>query len=276
MLAAINAWTFPAGLSAAEQLAAAAAAGFDGIELTLDHDGPLRFDTPLETCAELARRAAALNLEVVSLASGEFWQTNYAEPDEATRQAAVDLTLRMLDRAAAFSAGAILVVPAVVGTPTERQPRVSYTDALRFSYDALRGLRHAAEERGVAIALENVENRFLVSPLEAAELVDRVNSPCVGWYFDTANVLPFGYPDDWILTLGGRIRRVHVKDQDPARPGACLLGEGSVDWPRVIAALRQVGYDGPLTYEGPGEAAEIRRRLGNIMDGRPLPGERES
>jgi L-ribulose-5-phosphate 3-epimerase len=273
MLVAINAWTFPPELSPEQQLAAASSAGFAGIELTLAREGPLRFDTPLETCAALAREAADLNLQVVSLASGEFWQTNYAAPDEATRQQAADLTLHMLDRAAALAAGAILVVPAVVGMPEESQPRVSYADALYRTADALGSLRHEAESRGVTIALENVWNRFLLSPCEAADLLDRINSPQVGWYFDTGNVMPFGYPQDWVATLAGRITRVHVKDYDLSRPGAggfCPLGEGSIDWPQVLAALQQVGYDGPLTYEGAGEPEQICRRLTNLVNNRPI------
>lgn len=270
MLKAINAWTFPTELSPERQLATAADAGFDGIELTIATDGPLRFDTSLDTYAELARRAAELNLRIVSLATDEFWQTNYGDPDEPTRQRAVDFTLRMLDRAAALEADAILVVPAVVGTLDEPRPRVSYADALHRTFDALRRLRHEAESRGVTIALENVLNRFLLSSFEALEMLDRVNSAYVGWYLDTGNVMPLGYPEDWITTLGGRIKCVHMKDYDLARPGEagfCPLGEGSVDWPRVIAALRQVGYSGPLTFEGPGDPVEVHRRLSNIING---------
>jgi hexulose-6-phosphate isomerase len=273
MLAAINAWTFPEDVALEQQLATAASTGFDGIELTIATDGPLRFDTPLDTCSALARQAADRNLLIVSLATGEFWQANYAAPDEFTRQAAVDLTLHMLDRAAALEARAILVVPAVVGLPTEPHGRVSYSVALHRTFEALRSLRHEAESRGVSIALENVWSRFLLSPVEAAELLDRVNSPHVGWYFDTGNVLAFGYPDDWITTLAGRIKCVHVKDyhlRQPGPTGFCSLGEGSVDWPRVVAALRQVGYEGPLTYEGAGEPQEIHRRLRNIIAGRPV------
>jgi hexulose-6-phosphate isomerase len=125
----------------------------------------------------------------------------------------------------------------------------------------------------VTIALENVWNRFLLSPVEAADLIDRINSPYVGWYLDTGNVLALGYPEDWIATLAGRIKRVHVKDYDLRQPGAagfCALGEGSVNWPRVVTALRQVGYDGPLTYEGAGEPEEMQRRLRNIISGRPV------
>lgn len=279
MLKAINAWTFPAEMPPEQQLAETAAVGFDAIELTIATDGMLRFDAPLENCAALAARAAELNLRIVSLATDEFWTTNYAAPDESVRQRTVDLTLRMLDRAAALQADAILVVPAVVGMPDELRPRVSYADALHYTFDTLRSLRHEAESRGVTIALENVLNRFLLSPFEAVEMIDRINSAYVGWYLDTGNVMPLGYPEDWIATLGGRIKCVHMKDYDLARPGEagfCPLGEGSVDWPRVIAALRQVGYEGPLTFEGPGDPSDVHRRLSNIINGQPVLERNES
>jgi len=272
VFAAINAWTFPRELTPAEQIAAAAGAGFAGLELTVAVDGPLQFDTPPAEFEELARRAADANLRLPSLATGEFWQTNYGDPDAETRRKAADLTLRMLDRAVACGAEAILVVPAVVGRAGDARPRSGYADALHHTLDALRTLRHEAESRGVTIALENVWNRFLLSPVEAADLLARVNSPYVSWYLDTGNVLALGYPEDWIDTLGGRVARVHIKDYDLARAGAdgfCPLGEGSVDWPGVMAALRRVGYRGPLTFEGAGEPAEIFRRLDNIINDRP-------
>lgn len=279
MLVAINTWTLPSELAPQAQLDAAASAGFDGVELVLATDGPLRFDTPLHDCATLARRAADRKLQIVSLATGEFWRTNYATADSAERRRAIDLTLHMLDRAVVFEAGAILVVPAVVGTAQEARPRTSYADALHRTFDTLRSLRHEAESRGVTIALENVWNRFLLSPLEAADLLDGINSPHVGWYFDTGNIMALGYPEDWITTLGRRIRCVHVKDYDLDRPGSagfCPLGEGSVDWPGVLAALRRVNYEGPLTFEGPGEPEEICRRLRELVADQPVEEGRKS
>ncbi|MBN2446292.1 MAG: sugar phosphate isomerase/epimerase, partial [Phycisphaerae bacterium] len=97
-------------------------------------------------------------------------------------------------------------------------------------------------------------------------------------YFDVGNVFAHGYPADWIETLGHRLRRVHIKDYDLSKPGFagfCPLGEGDVDWPSVVAALRAINYAGPLTYEGAGDPAEICRRLKRIVAGEPavLPGE---
>ena len=114
----------------------------------------------------------------------------------------------------------------------------------------------------------NVWNRFLHSPVELADLIDRVNSNWVGAYFDIGNVLAYGYPQDWITTLGHRIVRVHVKDfaLDPGGPnGFCPLGEGDVDWPAVRAALEHAGYDGPLTYEGKGSLADIAKRMDTVL-----------
>jgi L-ribulose-5-phosphate 3-epimerase len=273
---ALNAWTFSDNTPPDEQLALAAAAGFAGVELVVSDTGPLRPDTPLPTFAEIARRAADVSGRIVSLATALFWQFNYASPAEADRRRAGELTLQMLDRAAAARAGAILVVPAVVGRVDERRPRVAYADALHRTLETLLTLRHEAEARGVILALENVWNRFLLSPVELADLIDLVNSPYVAVYFDVGNVLACGYPEDWIATLGGRIARVHVRDYDlggPGPAGFCPLGAGSVDWPAVIAALREAGYDGPLTYEGLGDPHDIGRRLRNILAGRPVASE---
>jgi hexulose-6-phosphate isomerase len=273
MYAAVNAWTFPGLRAADEQLEAAAAAGFAGVELVVGAEGPLRPDTPLDEFARLAGRAAELDLRLTGLATGLFWEFNYASPDPCDRQRAYDLTLQMLDRAAAAQADAILVVPAVVGTGDAPRPQVAYADALHRTVAALSKLRHEAEARAVMLAIENVWNRFLLSPLEAADLIDRINSPYVGFYLDTGNVLAYGYPEDWVATLGGRIARVHAKDYDLRRPGLagfCPLGEGSVNWPAVVQGLAACGYDGPLTYEGGGDPTEVCRRLKNILVGRPV------
>lgn len=272
MYTAVNAWTLSDARSGDDYVRLAAEAGFAGVELVIGQDGPLQLDTPASAFADLGQRAADVDVQLSGLATGVFFQYNYASPDATDRQRAHDLTLHMLDQAAAGRIEAILVVPAVVGKATAPVPSVPYADAYHRTLDALSSLRFEAEARGVTIAIENVWNRFLLSPLEAADLLDEINSPHVAFYFDTGNILPFGYPQDWIDTLGGRIARVHAKDYDVTRPGRdgfCELGAGSVDWPAVIHALRRFGYDGPLTYEGGGEPVEACRRLRNILVDRP-------
>jgi L-ribulose-5-phosphate 3-epimerase len=264
----INAWTFPAGTSVAEMARAAAAAGFEAIELVLADQAELTFDSPAAQCSAAAQSVRDQGLEVASLASGVFWETHFGSPDPNVRTKARDLVLAGLDRAAWLGAPVLLVVPAVVGRADSPEPITSYADALARSFEALHELSFEAEDRGVAIAIENVWNKFLLSPIEFRELIDRVNSPWVGAYLDVGNVLAFGYPQDWIATLGGRILRVHVKDYRLGARGAggfCQLGDGDVDWPAVMAALVRYGYDGPLTYEGPGDPVDIAQRLTRIL-----------
>jgi L-ribulose-5-phosphate 3-epimerase len=269
MLLALNAWTLPPDLDPGAQCAAVATAGFGGIELAIAIEGPLRFDTPLAVWKSLRSIAADAGIRATSIASTAFFQSHYADNDAAQRALAIDRTRRMLEAAAAVGAPSIVVIPAVVGRAADARPQVAYADALRRALDALTALRDDAEAHAVTIAIENVWNRFLLSPIEAADFIDRVNSPHVGWCLDTGNILAYGYPEDWIRTLAGRLIHVHVKDYDvsiPGRNGFVPLGDGSADWPAIMAALRAVRYDGPLVYEGPGELADIlsrmKRRLG--------------
>jgi hexulose-6-phosphate isomerase len=270
MLLALNAWTLPRDFEPAAQCAAVAQAGFGGIELTVAADGPLRFDTPIETWRSVRIIAADAGIRVTSLASAAFFQSHYAAAEAAKRAEALDWTRRMLDAAAAVGASTIVVIPAVVGRAADVRPQVSYADALRRALEALTTLRDEAEARAVTIAVENVWNRFLLSPIEAADFIDRVNSPHVGWCLDTGNILAYGYPEDWIRTLAGRLAHVHVKDYNvtvPGRDGFVPLGQGSADWPVIVAALRDVRYDGAYVYEGPGDPVDILARLKRVLEG---------
>lgn len=269
MVKSINGWTFPAGTPWAEAARLARSAGFGAIEPTLDPEGALTPTTGEVACRQMGEAIREAGLEVASLACGMFWQTHYASPIKADRNKARALTLAGLDRAQWLGAPALLVVPGVVGHfERPSRPVVAYADALAYSYDALRELAFEAEARAVTIAIENVWNQFLLSPVEMRELVDRVNSPWVGVYLDVGNVLKFGFPQDWIDTLGRRIARVHLKDfklSVGTLDGFCPLGDGDVDWPEVMTALQRQRYDGPLTFEGPGDLADISRRIDSIL-----------
>lgn len=269
MKPSLNAWTFAASTDIARMASEASAAGFEAFEPVIAEQGELTFDSCEKECRQFAQTIRDAGLEVASLASGVTWQYNLGSPDSSVRATGRELILSALDRAAWLGAPVFLVVPAVVGGWRDAKPSTSYADALSRCYDQLRRLAGEAEARDVAIGIENVLNRFLLSPVETRELIDRVNSPYVGVYFDTGNVMPFGYPQDWIDTLGGRILRIHVKDyrlgDGDQQGGGCPLGDGDVDWPAVVTALARVGYDGPLTYEGPGEPAQICRKLREII-----------
>jgi L-ribulose-5-phosphate 3-epimerase len=230
---------FRADLPLEGRFALARAAGFDGIELTAD-DALLGDESRLRGLAELARRT----VPVCSLMCGGA--RKLGSPDEGERRAAVEHVRRAITAATVLGTDTLLVIPAYVDA------QVTYEQAWERGQAGLRALLPAAEEHGVTLAVENVWNRFLLSPLEMARFVDDVGSASVRAYFDVGNVLLFGYPDQWIRTLAGRLARVHLKDFRRAvgtLAGFVPLGDGDADWPAVIAALRAVGYDGWVTSE---------------------------
>lgn len=269
MQIAINTKTFRPDLDAAALAASAAQAGFEAVELMIGDEGLLTTQTPQDRCGEIGRIFADAGVKVASLTTDLFWQMHYAHEDPAVRQQARDLTQRGLDMAVWLGTDTLVVMPGVVGTWNSPIPQTSYTNALLRSFDALSFLADEAEDRGVRIAVENAWNRFLLSPVEMREFIDKVNSPWVGSCLDIGSAMVFGYPQDWIRTLAGRIIRVHARDYDLARPGPsgldCRLLEGSVDWPAVVAALREVRYEGPFIYKGSGEPGKIAHALRQIL-----------
>ena len=166
----------------------------------------------------------------------------------------------------------ILLVPAVVNAETR------YQDAYKRSHAAIKRLIPVAAELKTMICLEEVWNNFLLSPMEFASFVDSFQSPWVHAYFDVGNVVTFAWPEDWIRTLGKRIRKVHLKDYKggPGMFGGnkgsfVNLGEGSIDWPEVRRAFAEIGYTGFMTTElGGGDAAylkDVSKRVDKILDG---------
>ena len=99
-------------------------------------------------------------------------------------------------------------------------------------------------------------NKFLLSPLEMAKYVDEFKSPWIKQYFDVGNVVLYGYPQDWIHTLGKRFMKVHLKDFkvlskgfSPFQANFVNLGDGDIDWAAVRKAFADVGYTGWTTTE---------------------------
>ncbi|MBC7287943.1 MAG: sugar phosphate isomerase/epimerase [Armatimonadetes bacterium] len=225
----------PASLPPRERLELAKEAGIEGIEIP-------QFDTQ-EEVEQIAELAADVGIEIHSVMAGTHWRLPLSSADEQVREQGVEGVRQALYVAKWAGAPVVLVVPGVV---TED---VSYAAAYEIAAKSIRELIPTAEELGVAMLLENVWNKFLLSPLEMRDFVDSFDTPLVQAYFDVGNILLYGFPHHWIEVLGQRIKRVHVKDFDVNTRQFVPLLSGSVDYPRVVNALRGVGYDSYLTAE---------------------------
>jgi hexulose-6-phosphate isomerase len=225
-------------------------AGFQGIEIGTITEAPV--------AAEIKEAAAATGLKIHSVMNAEHWRSPLSSADPAVVAKSVAGMETSLRNAALFGAGTVLLVPAVVN------PETGYQDAWTRSQKVIRErILPLATELKVVIGIEEVWNKFLLSPLELARYVDEFASPYVKAYLDVGNMLFYGYPQDWVRTLGKRIDRVHLKDFKLERSDGRFLwknlGEGDVDWPAVRKALADVGYTGWVTCEvEPGDAAYLK------------------
>ena len=249
---AIQLRMLPKQLSYADRFNMARDAGFDCVEAYTVTD--------LQEAHEVKKSADAANVKIHGVTNGLWTEWPLSSPDSSIVGKRLEAVRTSLREASLYGGSTVLVVPALV-TPT-----VSYREAWVRSQKALRSVIPFAEEQKVIIAVEEVWNDFLLSPLEFATYVDEFKSPWLKAYFDVGNVMPFGYPQDWIRTLGRRIAKIHLKDYDPKAHAFVNLGEGTVDWKAVRQALIDIDYSGIVTTElSPGSPSYLRD-LGERVD----------
>ena len=250
----INIWSFPAGTDVREAIQTAKKAGFQGIELAMDTDG-LTGLPGADAAAQAAKMARDEGIELPSLASSIGWDALLTSALPEKRRLATERIRRQLEMAAKLGAQRILVLPGAVGVdflPGGEENLLWYDQAYDAALEAIGSLAMLAARYGVHMALENVWNKFLLSPLEMRDFVDQIGSPYVGVYLDVGNVLLTGYPEQWVRILGQRIRQIHFKDYRKTPGGInafCDLLSGNVHWPRVMHELRNIGYDGYCVAE---------------------------
>jgi len=253
MKTSISIWSFPGEWSLEQKLSSAAEAGFEGLEIDLTEDGPVHLKANASELAKVRDTFAQHNLALPSLATGLYWGANAASASEETRKRAREILQRQIEVASELHTDAILVVPGAVGADfIPNAEAVRYDLAWERATQLIEGALPLAEKHGVTIGIENVWNQFLLSPLEMKAFVDQFQSSRVRSYFDVGNALANGHPQHWISILGSKISRVHFKDYRKAVgtvDGFCDLLSGDVNWPEVVKALKEVGYDGWITAE---------------------------
>ena len=241
-----------------EKFKAIKEAGFAGVE------PPSHMDVN-----EVLKARDETGLEIPSVCCGTHWKENLASPNPAERARGLDGLRQSLQDAKQYGASSVLFISAVVNK------EVSYADAYTRSQQEVRKAIPLAEELGVKIAIENVWNNFLLSPMEAARYVDEFKSPAIGWHFDIGNVLRYGWPEQWIPVLGSRIQKLHIKEysRDKMESGGLWKGfdvpllEGSNNWPKIVKALRQINYNGwAITEQGGGGTLEGLKNLSERLD----------
>lgn len=235
-------------------------AGFDGVEL----NSPSEFNIN-----DILEAKAKAGIELPSVINKDHWSKPLSDPDPKVREECIQSVAKSLEEIKLLGGDTVLVVPGVVNE------KVSYEQAYNTSLESVRQLIPYAEKTGMQIALENVWNNFILSPVEAKRFVDEINHPLVGWYFDAGNILRYGWPEHWIKTLNHRIMKLHIKEFSRELMNSKGLWEGfKVDllkgdnnWPVVMKAVSDIKHKGGwLTAEVSGGDRNHLKKIATEMD----------
>jgi len=232
----------PESYSYQEKFELARRAGFDGVEVpTIESQRELE---------EIKSVSGKTGLKVPSIMNANHWQYPLSSRDSSEIEKAISGMRRSLECAEFLGADTVLLVPAVV------KEDLSYEEALRNSRDNIREIIPEYEQKGIFIGIENVWNKFLLSPIEFRDYIDSFETKTVRAYFDVGNILLYGYPQHWIKTLGKRIKKIHLKDFKLASKSFVYLWQGDVNWKEVMETLREISYDDYLTAELPSDKSK--------------------
>ncbi len=252
MKKSINAWSVPVNVGFREMFKDIAAAGFEGIELNLDAENvskhALSMSSGKAVFDEIKLLAADYRLPVAGI-STSLSAGRIGSDDKAVRESGKDIIRKQIECASELGTDAILTAP---GGMSES---VSLMKAHQNTFTALDEMKDEISALQISVCVENVWNGFYLSPFDMVNMIDRLNCPYIAAYFDVGNVVAFSEPEYWIEVLGKRIARIHVKDfkrgTGRINSGGVFVNllEGSINWKKVITALRAAGYDSYLTAE---------------------------
>jgi sugar phosphate isomerase/epimerase len=242
--------------SCAEAVRRLAAIGYAGVEIMADvpHAWPACL---LEEQKQAIRDALAAHrlgisnvnafmMNAISDARQRYWHPSWIEPDRHYRQIRIDHTMRSLTLARELGSPCITTEP---GGPVESGG--SWSAALRLFVEGLKPVAEHAAKEGVLLLVEPEPGLLVETADQFLELMQHIDSPAVGLNFDIGHFYCVGDdPPATVHRLKRYLRHVHLEDIAATRVHHHLIpGEGTIDFPATLRALRDVGYDSWITIE---------------------------
>lgn len=228
--------------------------GFQGVEI----DSPNTLNM-----AELDKAQETTGVKVHGVIDSVHWRDTLSSPNKATRAKGLSALCTALIDAHQIGADTCLLVPGVVNK------EVTVEQCWERSQAEVCKALPLAEKLNVKIAIEVVWNNFITKPDQLVKYVDDFRSPFVGAYFDASNMIKYGVPSaDWIRQLGKRMLKFDLKGYHKSKEWV-PIGEGDEDWPEILKALGEVGYDGWATAEvrggGEKELRDVADRMNRVL-----------
>ena len=206
----------------------------------------------------------ATGIKIHGVIDSVHWRDTLSHPDEKVRAKGLKALEGALQDAATVKADTVLLVPGVVNK------EATYEQCWERSHAEIVKALPLAEKLGVKIAIEVVWNNFITKPDQLIEYVDSFKNPLLGAYFDCSNMVKYGVPSsEWIRKLGKRMFKFDFKGYSKTKQWV-PIGEGDEDWPEIVKALGEIGYDGWATAEvsggGEKELKDVADRMNKILE----------
>jgi len=208
--------------------------GFDGIEGS----------APGMNVGALRKACDEVGLPMHGVVYNKHWQKRLSSPDAATRDESRKGLEEAIRESKAVGGSSVLLVPGAVRGPNETHEQV-----WERSITEIRKVIPLASKLGIHVLIETVWNGFCYQPDQFRDYLDEINNPWVQAYYDIGNMQKFAPSHEWIRILGNRNVKLDVKDWG-VKNGFCPLGQGDVEWDKVRAELKKIGFNGWVTREG--------------------------
>lgn len=237
----VTSWSFPQ-LSLEEAGGLARVLGMDGLDIGYFYrsalDKPRLLEAPDAYGDEIRGRLPVAVANLYHLFGNGVAERNLADP--AHRAANLADFRQVVKFCAAVGAPSVFILPGVLNRAQSRR------QALDETVESLKPLLEVASGSGVTVCVEPHVHSYLESPALAAEMCERATG--VRLALDYAHFVVAGWRQDEIDALAPHAGHVHLRQ---ARPGAlqAKLDEGTINFPAMLATLRDAGYGGWLACE---------------------------
>ena len=230
--------------------------GYAAAEILCDHPHWLSHRVSDDEAAAIGRLLDECGLALSNLnantANGYFaplppenvFEPSLSSANETWRNWRIAYSIRTVQLAKLLGARCISVTsgqPASGGTPEA---------GLGIFVDSLKALCDAAEKLDIRVGIEYEPGLLVERASELAEVIHRVDAPCLGANLDIGHSFLCGEsPQEAVALLQGRIWNVHVEDIRGRKHYHRIPGQGELPFQTYFQALKAGGYDGYLTLE---------------------------
>jgi sugar phosphate isomerase/epimerase len=235
--------------------------GFQGVEIACEYPrGPLDYTSEAISTMKGLAQEYDMPLQV----HAPYVNLRPADLNPRIRDASVQSIKDGIDFASQIGCR---IVTAHLGSISKGRLKHAHKSVRAILVDSVRALTDYAEDHDVTIAVENVqsdmdewEEAVGKTAEEIVCILKEIDVKNVGVTFDVGHANTVGNPEDFAVKLAPYMVNVHLHDNHGTRDQHLVIGEGKIDFLKILRTLKEVGYAGPLVLEYFDSASLLRAK----------------